>query len=75
MDVLIPNDLWEGDQEAVINIWLFDDGANVREGVVIAELMVEKTMLELLAPASGRIEILQKADALVKQGDLVATIL
>ena len=31
-EVLIPNDLWEEDDEAVITSWLVSDGASVSEG-------------------------------------------
>ena len=74
MDVRVPEDLWDDDKEGVINLWLYNDGAQVREGVVLAELMVEKISLELLAPAAGRLAIVAEADSVIRRGDLVARI-
>lgn len=73
-DVTVPTDLWEEDNEAVITAWLVDDGATVREGALLAEIMVEKSQHEIVAPAAGVIRIRKEADAIVKKGDVVATI-
>lgn len=73
-DVIIPADLWEEDSEAVITSWLSSEGADVSEGDVIAELMVEKIQYELLAPASGSLSIISDADEIVSKGHKVATI-
>ena len=73
-EVVIPNDLWEEDDEAVITSWLVSDGASVSEGDMVAELMVAKIQYELLAPASGTLSILKEIDDVVAKGDCVATI-
>ena len=74
-DVIIPSDLWdEDDPSGSTVIWLFDDGAQVRQGDVIAEILVEKVTLELEAPASGRLKVLVEAEGVVNKGDRIATI-
>lgn len=72
-EVRVPADLWqEGD--AAIAAWLYSGGELVREGSVIAELMVEKSSFEIVAPASGTLTILIPAEESVSKGQLVATI-
>lgn len=73
-DIIVPNDLWEEDSEAVITNWLASDGAIVEQGALIAEIMVEKVQHELLAPASGTLSIAREADEVVVKGDVIGTI-
>lgn len=74
-DILIPDELWEGDpDEAVIAAWLYADGAQVSAGSPIAQLMVEKSQLDLLAPASGRLSILAAEETVVNRGVRVGRI-
>ncbi len=72
--VTIPNDLWEEDSQAVITAWLANDGAHVREGDLIAEVMVEKVQYEIHAPTSGTLRIAQEVDAVVSKGDRIGSI-
>jgi pyruvate/2-oxoglutarate dehydrogenase complex dihydrolipoamide acyltransferase (E2) component len=74
MDIVIPDDLWEDDSEAVIVTWIYSDGAVVEEGELITELMVEKAQLELHAPASGRLTVKAEPDTVVKKGDVIGSI-
>lgn len=73
-DVLIPSDLWDGDEECVITAWLASDGATVREGALIAEIMTAKVQYEITAPASGALSILKPQDAVVPKGDVIGRI-
>jgi pyruvate/2-oxoglutarate dehydrogenase complex dihydrolipoamide acyltransferase (E2) component len=50
------------------------DGAVVKEGDLIAEILVEKTTLELYAPASGKLKISVEPEIVIDKGELVATI-
>ena len=72
--VTIPTDLWEEDSQAVITAWLANDGAQVREGDLIAEVMVEKVQYEIHAPTSGKLRIAQDVDAVVSKGDRIGSI-
>ena len=73
-DIVIPTDLWEEDEEAVITSWLMDDGAAVEAGALIAEIMAAKVQYEITAPAAGTLRIVQEADAVVNKGDVIGTV-
>ncbi len=73
-DVLIPSDLWDGDEECVITAWLSSDGATVREGALIAEIMTAKVQYEITAPTAGALSILKPQDAVVSKGAVIGRI-
>ncbi|HMO75955.1 MAG TPA: lipoyl domain-containing protein [Sphingopyxis sp.] len=73
-DVTVPAGLWSADDEAAISAWLYADGDSVPAGAVIAEIMVEKSSFELIAPASGVLRIAVAAEIPVAQGAIVARI-
>lgn len=73
-EVKIPEDQWDDDKAAVITSWSYEDGAEVKAGDTIAEIMVEKAQIEIGAPASGVLHIREPEDAVVKRGAVIATI-
>ncbi|WP_299737019.1 lipoyl domain-containing protein [uncultured Roseobacter sp.] len=73
-DIIIPTDLWEEDEDAVITSWLVNDGATVEEGALIAEIMTAKVQYEIHAPASGTVSIKEEADAVVPKGGVIGTV-
>ncbi len=73
-DIIIPTNLWEEDEDAVITTWLVSDGATVAEGALIAEIMTAKVQYEINATASGTITIKEEADAVVPKGGVIGTI-
>lgn len=74
VDVTIPMDLWDGDEQAVITTWLAGEGGQIREGALIAEIMVAKIQHEIRAPASGALTIVRRTDEIISKGDVIATI-
>jgi pyruvate/2-oxoglutarate dehydrogenase complex dihydrolipoamide acyltransferase (E2) component len=72
-DVRIPAEIID-EGEGVISVWLFRDGETVAAGDVLAEVMNEKAVAELVAPASGQLTILVSAEVPVKKDQLVARI-
>jgi pyruvate/2-oxoglutarate dehydrogenase complex dihydrolipoamide acyltransferase (E2) component len=60
--------LGAGVAEGVLVTWLYDDGAHVREGEPIAEIMIEKAQLEVVAPASGTLRILVPRESVIRPG-------
>ncbi|GAA0415905.1 hypothetical protein GCM10009133_25500 [Cocleimonas flava] len=74
IDVIIPDDLWEEDNEGVITSWLVSDGATVEVGTLVAEVMVEKIQCEVESPAAGTIKITKEEDDVVNKGDVIAHI-
>jgi len=71
---MIPTDMWKEDTEAVITNWLVPDGGRVGKGMLIAEIMVEKSQFEVMAPAEGVLAIEKQTDAIVRKGDLIGHI-
>ncbi len=71
-DITVPEDLWEGDTEGVITAWLVDDGAEVEQGDLVAEVMVEKAQYEIESPATGRLNIAKGEDEVVAKGTTIA---
>ena len=73
-DIIIPSDLWDGDEECVITAWLASDTAHVTEGALIAEIMTAKVQYEILAPASGTLSISKPQDAIAAKGDAIGVV-
>jgi pyruvate/2-oxoglutarate dehydrogenase complex dihydrolipoamide acyltransferase (E2) component len=72
-DIVIADHLWD-EGEAAISAWLYADGDRVAAGAIVAELMVEKSTMEVIAPATGALRILVAAEAPVVKGQVVARI-
>jgi pyruvate/2-oxoglutarate dehydrogenase complex dihydrolipoamide acyltransferase (E2) component len=72
-DIIVGHDLWD-EGEAAISAWLYGNGNQVVAGAIVAELMVEKSTMELIAPATGTLHILVAAEQPVAKGQTVARI-
>ena len=73
-DIVVPQDLWDTDEEGVMFTWVYPDGAIVVHGKLVAELTVEKAQLELSAPASGRLRILVQPGTPIRKGQVLGKI-
>ena len=76
VQVVVP-DVWgdEPEKEGVVVNWFYAAGANVKQGDVIAEGMLEKVNFEIQAPASGVLaRILAPVDTPLRPGAVVAEI-
>jgi len=74
IDIAVPENLWDTDDEGVLATWACPDGTVVQKGAPIAEITVEKAQLELNAPASGRLKILVPPETTIRKGQVVGTI-
>lgn len=74
VDIKIPEELGADDEEAVIASWLGEDGEYVTEGDLICEIMVSKTTIELMAPASGTLHANAEAETVVMPGQVIGQI-
>lgn len=74
MEITVPLDLWESDDEAVITVWFAKGGAAVSAGDLLAEIMVVKTQHEIRAPIDGVLTIVHDTDAVVSKGAVIARI-
>ncbi|GGY01578.1 hypothetical protein GCM10007160_31880 [Litchfieldella qijiaojingensis] len=72
--ITVPDDLWEGDSEGVITAWLVNDGAEVAQGDLVAEVMVEKAQYEIEAPSTGVLSITKQEDEVVEKGETIASL-
>ena len=72
--IQIPNDLWDDDSIGVISTWLFETGDMISQGDTVAEVMVEKTSFDIIAPASGKLIIGSAVESEVSLGDTIAKI-
>ncbi len=74
-DIVVPLSMWEqDDKQGSIVVWLYPEGAQVKAGDVIAEILVEKVTFELEAPASGVLHISTPVEVTLDKGDVVGTI-
>lgn len=73
-DIRIDDHFWQGDGEAVLTAWYFDDGDMVEAGDVLAEIMLEKTQMEIEAPQGGVLRHRKTVEEAIKKGDLIAII-
>jgi pyruvate/2-oxoglutarate dehydrogenase complex dihydrolipoamide acyltransferase (E2) component len=74
IDITVPADLADGGDDIVLLTWVYPDGAVVEQGALIAELMIAKAQLELVAPASGRLRILAPVDSVIRTDQVIARI-
>ncbi len=72
--IVIADELWEGDAEAVIISWQASDGAEVAAGELVAEIMSEKAQFEIEAPVAGVLKILEEEDAVIAKGATIAQV-
>ncbi len=74
-NITVPEGLCSGvEQSASIANWIYSDGAQVKQGEIVAELMVEKATIEIVAPASGTLRIAVEPEVPVGTGAVLATI-
>ena len=74
VDIVVPEEMWGDSLEGVVVTWIYRDGATVAKGQPVAEIMVEKAQLELVAPASGRLSILAVPEAVIGRDQVVGRI-
>lgn len=72
--IIIPMDLWEEDEEAVLTAWLVDNDSEVSAGQLVAEVMVEKISYEINSSYDGKISIISAEDDVVNKGSLIAEV-
>jgi pyruvate/2-oxoglutarate dehydrogenase complex dihydrolipoamide acyltransferase (E2) component len=74
VDIVVPQEMWGENLEGVVVTWIYQNGATVAKGQPIAEIMVEKAQLELVAPASGRLTILAVPETIIGRDHVVGRI-
>lgn len=75
MDIVLTKDILGADEdEGDLATWLVANGAQVAEGDPIAEVETGKAIVQVVAPASGKITIQKEAGEVVSVDDLIAVI-
>jgi pyruvate/2-oxoglutarate dehydrogenase complex dihydrolipoamide acyltransferase (E2) component len=75
-DIAIPKGLWDVGKtpEGVIANWFYRDGADIPAGAKVAEIMVEKTTYDVVAPTAGQLKIAVQKDGVVLPGTVIGRI-
>ena len=74
-ELRVPLGLLGTSESGSIILWLYKDGDLVKQGDVVAELLVEKTTIEIESPKNGILNIKIETEIPVSEGDLLAVII
>ena len=68
--------LWQNSMlpEGILERWLVDDGKTVTAGERIAEVRIESSLHEIMAPGGGVLTILTEQNTVVEPGMLVGRV-
>jgi pyruvate/2-oxoglutarate dehydrogenase complex dihydrolipoamide acyltransferase (E2) component len=61
-------------EECVLTHWYKNSGDEVKENEAIAEIMVEKIVMEIKSPATGRLKILIKENEEIIEGQVIGSV-
>ena len=75
-DILVDEALWASSMlpKGVVERWSIANGATIGAGERIAELRIEDSLHEIIAPASGRATIVRPMNSVVEPGSILATL-
>lgn len=73
-NILVPTGICADGQETALSTWFYAAGDTVETGAVVAEVMVEKTSYEIIAPVSGVLGITVQEDTVVSEGQVLGQI-
>lgn len=74
VDIVVPREMWGETLEGVVVTWLYKDGATVSAGQPIAEVLLDKAQVEVVAPASGKLEILAAPETVIGRDHAIGRI-
>ena len=74
MDIRISDDILDDDAQAVITVWFVNSGEHIIKNALMVEIMAAKVQYEMVAPASGVLNIVSGVDAVVRKGDVIGSI-
>jgi pyruvate/2-oxoglutarate dehydrogenase complex dihydrolipoamide acyltransferase (E2) component len=75
IELRVPLGLLGTSESGSIILWLYKDGDLVKQGEIVAELLVEKTTIEIESPKNGILNIKMETEIPVSEGDLLAVII
>ena len=75
MKKLVLPELGEGIEKATVSYWLFDEGAQIKEGEDVVEMVTDKATFNVPANCSGIIKkILLREGAVARVGETLAEV-
>lgn len=76
MDIRIAEDFWAGRMlpEGVVERWIAANGDEVAAGTPVAEVRIEDSLHEIIAPASGRLMTYVAKNDIVEPGSVIGQI-
>jgi len=76
MDLVVEPDFWVSRMlpEGTIERWLVADGADVKLNDPVVELRIEKSLVELKSPVSGRLTISVPGNSIVEPGTVIGRV-
>ncbi|MBP1179889.1 biotin/lipoyl-containing protein [Methylobacterium sp. PvR107] len=60
--------------EGILERWFVADGVFVRAGEAVAAVRIGEALHDIVSPASGRLEVLAAANAIVDRGCIIAEV-
>ena len=74
IDLYLPDEAWAEEDEGVVSNWFFRDGASVKKGEPVAEVMVAKVEFEIAAPQAGVLKIAIPQEGTIPKGVAIGSI-
>jgi pyruvate/2-oxoglutarate dehydrogenase complex dihydrolipoamide acyltransferase (E2) component len=74
IEIRVPEDLWDNDDEGTLSVWFYENGARVEQGAVVAQLMLEKAQMDVESPASGTLYVEVPEETPVRKGQVIARV-
>lgn len=76
MDIRIVEDFWATRMlpEGIIERWIAADGEIVKIGAPVAEVRIEDSLHEIVAPASGRLVTYASNNDVIEPGSVIGQI-
>ncbi|RTL50239.1 MAG: biotin attachment protein [Bradyrhizobiaceae bacterium] len=76
MDIRIAEDFWAGRMlpEGIVERWIAEHGSQVEAGAPVAEVRIEDSLHEIIAPVSGRLVAYVAKNDIVEPGSVIGQI-
>jgi biotin carboxyl carrier protein len=75
-EIKVDGALWRSSllPEGIVEHWFVRDGSQVVAGTLIVSVRIEDALHDILAPVSGALTIITKANAVIDPGSVLAEI-
>ena len=75
-EIKVDDALWRSSllPEGIVEHWFVRDGAQVAAGTPVVAIRIEDALHEIMAPVSGALAIIAKANAVIDPGSVLAEI-